>query len=206
MRCRLVGLLLSGVVVASSGCSMDATVPSSLAAPQSAAMARSGQGEQHAQGTDGGDKHLSGSATYRVTIDPTRPNLLRFGPHTLEIPAGAVCDRPSGYGPGAFDEPCDAETKPVAITAVVRTTAVGVPRIDLLPEMRFSPTHTVTLTLYVPSLTPESSQPNILYCATPSLLCVDESQRDPTLVTHANYEARTLFRRIKHFSGYFVES
>jgi hypothetical protein len=203
MRFRPIGLLLSGVVVASSACSMDATAPSSLAAPTSAVMAK---------GSNAGDRRddeLARSlvATYTVTIDPQRRNLLRFGPHTLDIPAKAVCSTKSGYGLESFDLACKGEKAPITITAVVRSTADGTPRIDLLPELRFNPKKQVTLTLYVPTLTPASSGWNILYCATHSLsLCVDESQLDPTLATHADYQSHTLFRRIKHFSGYFVES
>jgi hypothetical protein len=34
---------------------------------------------------------------------------------------------------------------------------------------------------------------------------VDEAQLDPTLVTQVDAASNTVFRRIKHFSGYFVE-
>jgi hypothetical protein len=201
MRIRPLGLLLSGVVIASSACSMDATAPSSLAVPQSAMMAKGQQtGEWHDEGL------AEASTTYRVTINPQRRNLLRFGAHTLDIPAKAVCSARSGYGPDVFDDDCKGEKDPVTITAIVRTTQDGTPRIDLIPEMRFDPKHRVTLTLFVPTLTPASPRGSILYCATHSIsACIDESLLDPTLVTQADYREHTLSRRIKHFSGYFVE-
>lgn len=182
---------------------MDATAPSSLAAPESAVMAKgSHPGKWHDEVVVG-----SLSTTYTVTIDPQRRNLLRFGPHTLDIPAKAVCDPSSGYDLESFDRGCKGEKAPITITAVVSSTADGTPRIDLMPELRFSPKKSVTLTLYVPTLTSAWSDRSILYCATQSLAaCVDESLLDPTLRTHADYESGTLFRRIKHFSGYFVES
>jgi len=208
MRFRPIGLVLSGVVVASSACSMDSTAPSALAAPESAAMAKGGLAGQNGSATSERPDRLVGSGTvYTVVIDPKQRNLLRFGPHTLEIPAKAICRFNSGYGLAVFDQDCKPEHAPVAITAIVRATADGIPRIDLFPQMRFDPTSTVTLTLYVPSLTPATATRNILYCATKSLSgCVDESLLDPNLRTDADYGAHTLFRRIKHFSGYFVES
>jgi hypothetical protein len=201
MRLRLIALLLSGIVAASSGCAVDATAPSSFTAPQGAAMAK---GEQHGQSRD---ERLEGPVTtYRVTIDPKRPNVLRFGEHTLTIPGHAICRiSTSGYGPLLFGDACVSEKRPLGITARVRTSASGLPHIDLQPELRFSPDKTVTLALYVRSFSATATNWTILYCATPLLAaCVDESRADPSLTTNVDYPSHTLFRRIKHFSGYFV--
>lgn len=207
MRFHPLGLLLCGVVVASSACSMDATAPGSLAAPGGASTVKGGK----AAGTIGATSsdRFAGSKqdTYTVTIDPQRRNLLHFGPHLLDIPARAICAAGSGYGAAAFDLACESEKDPVTIIALVRTAADGTPRIDLMPELRFSPRRMVTLELFVPNLTHESSAWNILYCATQSMdQCVDEAELDPSMRTHADFGASTLFRRIKHFSGYFVET
>ena len=207
MRFRLIGLLLSGVVVAASACSMDATAPSSLAAPESAVMAKGGR-PIGVSSEPVGDRFAGATfTTYTVTIDPQRRNVLHFGPHTLEIPPKAVCNPTSGYGLGSFDLDCKGEKDPVTITAIVRATESGIPRIDLMPQLRFSPRRAVTLTLYVPNLSHESSAWNILYCATQTTeFCIDETELDPSLATHADYRSSTLFRRIKHFSGYYVET
>lgn len=207
MRIRPIGLLLSGVVAASSACSMDATAPSSLAAPESAALARGGK--QAAVGVRSVHDRFAGATvtTYTVTIDPRRRNLLSFGPHTLDVPAQAICGTASGYGLDSFGLNCGAATSPVTITAKLRSTSAGVPRIDLTPELRFSPRRTVTLRLYVPNLARGSFTGRILYCPTETMdRCVDEAVIDPSLETHVNHRESTLFRRIKHFSGYFVES
>jgi hypothetical protein len=176
-------------------------------APTGASMARDVKGERELGGR-ASVRFVGGVVTYTVTIDPRRAHLLHFGAHTLDIPAHAICDGSGGYGPQVFDQPCRAENKPVTITAQVRATAAGIPRIDLLPQMRFHPSQTVTLTLRVPSLTPASTGSwNILYCASHlDAVCIDESQLHPELSTHVDYEAGTLSRRIDHFSGYFVES
>jgi hypothetical protein len=209
MRIRPIGLLLCGVVVASSACSMDATAPVRVAAPaRSAELTQDwiGSGEGSARQSDGSDAGAN-VATYTITVDPKRPNLLRFGNHTLEIPANAICDEKSGYALDLFDLGCKSEKEPVTITALVRESTTGVPRIDLMPELRFSPKVDVTLTLAVPAGTLETGPWIILYCAASSRQeCVDESQLDPSLITHVDREAGTLFRRIKHFSGYFIDN
>ena len=111
----------------------------------------------------------------------------------------------AGYGAGTWDLDCKAERQPVTITAEVRKTADGIPRIDFYPQMRFSPKQAVMLLLYVPGLTPESNVGDILYCATASsLVCVNEAAVDPVLATYRDYDKSSLYRRIKHFSGYLV--
>jgi hypothetical protein len=205
MRLRPIGLLLSGIVVASSACSMDATVPtSSLAAPASAAKAaEDGQNESQGQWNDG--SRGADRSTYVVTIDPKRPNVLRFGAHRLEIPAGAICADDSGYGLAYFDLGCKSEKDVVTITAVVRSDAHGIPHIDLLPRLRFSPERIVTLTLWVPDISRISPTSSILYCPTSAVTdCIDEAQLDSSLATHVDDPSSTVFRRIKHFSGYFI--
>ncbi|MEO7714362.1 MAG: hypothetical protein ABIV10_15730 [Gemmatimonadaceae bacterium] len=205
MRSRSIGLLLSGIVL-SSACSMDATAPSSLEPVSPASGTRAGN--LKGSGAVVTDEFAGGTTTsYTVTIDPRRRNVLHFGPHTLDIPSRAICTATSGYGQSSFDLDCQRESGPVTITALVRSTATGIPRIDVSPAMRFSARRTVILSLYVPTLTPDPTAWRILYCATPSMdSCIDEAELDPTLATHLDYGSRTLFRRIKHFSGYYVES
>jgi len=204
MRLRPIALLLS-VVVASSACSVDATAPSSLAPPERSTMAKGGRDPGVSAATVG-DRFADATTTiYTTTIDPQRRNLLRFGAHTLDIAANAICGPDSGYGLASFDRNCKSSRDPVTITATVRETASGIARIDLKPEMRFSPRRMVTLTMYVPNLTPRSPALTILYCATQTTeYCIDEAVLDPSLKTHADYGSSTVFRRIKHFSGYFV--
>jgi hypothetical protein len=208
MRFRPLGLLLSGVVVASSACSMDATAPSSLVPSNTAARTvetRNGGGDWTERAT-ASRAGVDAPSTYVVTVDPRRENVLRFGDYTLELPSNAICSRSSGYGLEMFDLDCKTERHPVTITALVRSTVGGIPRIDLMPEMRFSPKRVVTLTLNVAHAQRTTSSPRILYCATLSTTtCIDEAELDPTLATHVDTAAGTVFRRIKHFSGYFVE-
>ena len=207
MRFRPILLLLSGVVVASSACSMDATAPTSQMAPRSetnAASARPGD----AFFTPQPDPFSSAAGvTYTVTFNPQMTNVLHFGAHTLIIPGRAICTADSGYGSEYFNADCKTEKRPVTISALVRTTSDSIPRIDFTPQLRFSPRESVILLLHVPNLTPASPIGSILYCATATTTtCVDEAATDPELQTFRDYLTHTLFRRIKHFSGYFVET
>jgi hypothetical protein len=209
MRFRPTGLLLFGIVAFSSGCSMDATAPSpqapSITAARAPAPSRGSVWSASGKGAPSAADNTTAS-TYAVTIDPQRAHVLRFGDYTLELPGNAICDQTSGYGLDAFNLDCKAERRPVTIVAVVRSTANGIPRIDLMPEMRFSPKRVVTLSLFLADAPPSTSSPRILYCANASTnRCVDEAQLDPTLATQVDAASNTVFRRIKHFSGYFVE-
>jgi hypothetical protein len=208
MRVRLLALTLSGVLVASSGCS-DATAPSSLAAP-AGPVASEGlnprqQNELWVQNGHGGGGGRPTS--YQVTIDPTRRNDLHFGQHTVSLPANSICSlEGSGYGLPIFDQPCTAETRPVEIRATVSTDAKGHPRIDLQPEMRFDPAKTAVLTTYVGRAALLSAANwRIFYCPAANLQwCVDESLYDPSLTTRVDVERGLVYRRIKHFSGYLT--
>jgi hypothetical protein len=201
MRPRLLGLVLFAALLASSACSIDATAPASLAAPAAVTASRQQGAEQDDQGSERG-----AGAHYSIRIDPTRRNLLHFGPHTLLLPASSVCSaEDSGYGLGIFDEECTPETRPVTIVATVSKDPRGHPRIDLKPEMRFSPDRTVVLSLYVGRADIQSlSSWRILYCPFAGFQgCVDESLSDPSLTAHADIEAGIVYRRLKHFSGYW---
>jgi hypothetical protein len=200
MRLRPLALTLSGVLVASSACS-DATAPSHVAAPASAAALLQSVGQHDHQGG------WSRTASYEMTIDPRRRNVLQFGPYTLSMPANAVCSLAgSGYGVDAFDTPCATERDPVTIRATVSTDARGHQRIDLQPQMRFNPTKTVVLSMDVGRAALLSADSwRIFFCPGTSFQgCVDESVYDQSLTTEIDLKQGIIYRRIKHFSGYLA--
>jgi hypothetical protein len=213
MRLRFLVLAIAGVVVASSACSVDATSPL-LSSPQNGpSFSRGSSPDAHAdqqsrrelddrQSAEGTD-----SSSYRFTIDPSRDNVLRFGPHALTLPAHSVCGlSSSGYGLGLWDEKCKSEKQPLTITIGVTSAPGGLPRIDLGPKMRFNPKSAVVLAVHVPHATERlASHWRVLYCPTTRAAeCIDESLRDPSLATQLDRRASLLLRRIKHFSGYLV--
>jgi hypothetical protein len=139
------------------------------------------------------------SAKYVFVIQPNTSYDLQFGSHRLTIPAGAICDiASSGYGTTTWDAPCTSSSTAVQITAKVHGSSGGYPVIDFEPALRFSPAAEVTLYMYVKHPRQVASNWQILYCAT-AKACLQEEM--PTSFNNAD---KTVFRRIKHFSGYMV--
>jgi hypothetical protein len=201
MRLRYLVLAMSGVVVASSACSTDATSPVPFAAPENAGFSMGPS--QSARPV----KDSVEDRDYTFRIDPRRDNLLRFGDHTLWLPAHAVCD-PAGssYGIGTWNDACSPLTTGITITARVRSASGGLPRVDFEPALRFNPEEAAYLTFSVKGKqAKEAAEMRILYCPTNSARdCVDEALTDPSLETVLDRPAKMVFRRIKHFSGYLV--
>ena len=141
---------------------------------------------------------------YTFTIDPTEDQSLEIGPNHLDIPAKSICgiaDTP--YGPEFWDDRCKAETELVTITAVVSHASSSHPRIDFEPALRFAPGKKVMLYMTLDKRANKAEWANIFYCPTDGKLkCVDESKTDRSLETTVRGE--TVFRRIKHFSGYII--
>jgi hypothetical protein len=200
MRLRYLLLAMSGVVVASSACSTDATAPQRFGAPESAGFSKGSSELPDASNDDSEDNYV-------FTIDPRRDNYLTFGQHSLWLPANSVCDpATSGYGMDSWDLACSPLTTSITITANVRSASGGLPRVDFEPAIRFNPDRAVYLTFSVKGKkAKEVAAMRILYCATnASKDCVDEALTDPTLETVLNRPMKMVYRRIKHFSGYLV--
>jgi hypothetical protein len=204
MRLRYLLLAMSGVVVASSACSVDATAPQRLDVPSSAGQFK-GLPKGKAKPVDGTTE--DDSSTYVIQVDPRHDNYLQFGAHSLWLPAHSICDpSTSGYGMGTWNLPCSPLESSITITAKVRSASGGLPRIDFEPALRFSPSRSVYLTLAVKGKqAQEAVAMGILYCPTSSSKdCVDEAVTDPTLATVLDRPSKLVYRRIKHFSGYLV--
>jgi len=207
-------VMVGGIVVASSACSTDAldqsTGPRSLA-PSSA---------NHDTGKSTAFPDMSKDGTYFVNLDPTVANTLVMGANKLDIPAGSVCDLlTSGYGPSFWNLPCVPEARTVQLTITISSSGGPGTSIDFYPALRFNPLSKVMLTLSAPNVSVQDAKNwVILYCATSTSWtsgsgsggsgtgsgskCVNEALNDKDLQTFINYDAKQLFRRIKHFSMY----
>ena len=218
-------LLVGGIVVASSACSVDSldqtTAPQSALKPTVSAFRGPGSaGFSAAAGSSIPD--MSRDGTYNVNLNPAVENTLVMGPNTLVIPAFSVCELgSSGYGVSFWNAPCAPETRTVQLTVSVNSSGSGA-SIDFNPALRFSPLNKVVLTLSAPNVSVQDSKNwVILYCPTTTSTtsgngsggsgtgkdgnkCVNESLTDKDLQTFIDFDAKQLFRRIKHFSRYTV--
>ena len=219
-------LLVGGIVVASSACSVDSL--DQTTAPQSAfkptLSASRGPGSAGFGGAAGSAvPDMSKDGTYNVNLDPSVENTLVMGANTLVIPAFSVCAiGSSGYGVSFWNAPCAPETRTVQLTVTVNSTSGSGASIDFNPALRFSPLNKVVLTLSAPNVSVQDSKNwVILYCPSTTSTtsgngsggsgsgkdgnkCVNESLTDKDLQTSIDFDAKQLFRRIKHFSRYSV--
>jgi hypothetical protein len=138
-------------------------------------------------------------------VDNSQGVVKQVGSHVLYIPAGAICDlETSGYGTSMWDVACDPLNGSVVITATVYADPDGKPYVDFQPAMRFSPDKNVMLFLTdVGTTTPQEI--SVKYCNDLGT-CVDESITDESLRPFHITNSSIIGRRVKHFSGYYVDT
>lgn len=218
--------LVGGIVVVSSACSVgsldQSTAPHSVAPTLSASR---GPGSFGTSVLASSMPDMSKDGTYSVMLDPNVDNTLVMAGNTLVVPASSVCDLgTSGYGPALWDAPCLPQVRPVQLTVTVNSNSGAGASIDFNPALRFSPLNKVMLTLSAPSVSVQDAKNwVILYCPTTTSStsgsgsggsgggkdgnkCVNEALNDKDLQTFIDYDAKQLFRRIKHFSMYTVSA
>jgi hypothetical protein len=196
------------VVGVLAGCS-DNTVlapsaaPSAAATPVTASFAPTSRPSLSLKG----DKIRNGSTSFTVT---PAGGIFFVGNHAVYFPAGSICDpAANSYGPGEWDAPCSPLTKPITISATVKTVE-GVKSVDFLPELRFVPSDNASRWVWIYMYTPDArgardlSEFNILFAETLGATPVNDAAQDPTLRTYVDGRLGISFRRIKHFSGYVV--
>jgi hypothetical protein len=197
---RVTMLVASAVMLAA--CGRDVSAPA-------------GTGSQLAP-TDA-NKALVGivDGVYTITIDPNQSYTLPLGKSYMTLPAHAICALgTSGYGSSYWNTSCSPGTHPVTLTATVRGAQTDNPSVDFEPAMRFNPSTTVTLFISVTNAATLSNMTVMKYCSTGTLAsgglaggkngCIDEALTDPSLFTTIDKTANTIYRRIKHFSGYLI--
>jgi hypothetical protein len=193
----LTALALTAVLLA--GCAGESTRPS--------AIQKTSQLRTSPFAPTAAQKALVGvsDGTYSFVIDPSQDQSLSLGASHLDIPANAVCElATSSYGPDHWDDSCTSQTDTFTVTAVVRNAATDHPSVDFEPALRFSPDKDVNLYLYVTDDATLDASRLVKYCNANG--CVDESLTDPSLTSSVDLQNRVVFRRIKHFSGYMVNS
>jgi hypothetical protein len=214
-------LMVSGIAVASSACSVDGITPTSSErslSPAASPLAARGSSGGPASASDLGSL---ADGTYTFTVDPRIDQVVTIGHSRVVLPASSVCALGvSGYGPTLWDRGCNPEKRPFTLKVTVAGSGTENAALDFQPSMRFDPTKTVTMDIFVPQLSAGTTYDwTIFYCPTPSgqpgarlgtnlmradPTCVDESLTDPSLGVTADYQNNVLSRRLKHFSAYQI--
>ena len=138
-----------------------------------------------------------------VTFDPTVDNQFALGRQGgVQLLAHSVCNpATSGYGPTRWDAPCVPATAPITLSVKVWRGVDGRAIVTFAPDLRFAPA--LTNWLWVADTgVPKHKDGIIGWCPSTGGVCVDESKSDWSLGTGTL--KGTLYRRIKHFSGYTV--
>lgn len=138
------------------------------------------------------------------------------GLFTLSFPANSVCDPArSSYGPTEWDRPCVtlSSDQSIRVHASLSLSGGGL-GVDFSPALRFSPATQVTISSDVFAgviragrdyFSAHSEALNFLavyYAPSLGAAPVLDFVADPSVITHVNLSTGTVWRRIKHFSGY----
>jgi hypothetical protein len=205
-------LLLVGAVAALAVACQDAVAPARNANRLSASAAASfSKGGSNANRSQIGTLELSpNGGTYHV------------GDFDIVMPAGAVCDpATSKYGVRHWDEDCSPATQTITVNVVAKRHGQDV-SVDFQPDLRFRPSAgwvTIQTGAYSSLLTSRDVRQLstsssffqnfvILYAPSGGGANVDEvrSTGDASMVTHVDLQSGLVWRRVKHFSGYYISA
>ncbi|HKO14645.1 MAG TPA: hypothetical protein VJU87_00300 [Gemmatimonadaceae bacterium] len=210
---------LAAVALAAGACSDTPSAP----APQAAARQAVQQGQAPAFYTNALQSRSQdhgkplkfqtndNSGETDITVDPQASRTYAFGDNWVYFPAHAICDpATSGYGPAYWDAPCTPLNRPFTIH-VKWSPEGGHSFVEFSPDLRFAPSNN-RFQWVILSLRDQQdlrgSDYNILYNPTGDEdgLWVNEAAADPTLRPHIDYAQKTVYRRVKHFSGYMLSA
>jgi hypothetical protein len=201
-------IVIAGAAIAAAGCSDWATAPGN-----DRSIAPSGRPSLDYDGPG----LFGGFRTVTFTLTSAGGSFSIGDLYTLNVPAGAVCSLENTYGPATWDSPCDllADGDSIPVTATYGF-SYGAPVVDFSPDLRFAPEASVTLStdIYAQILTTFASyfQVNpaalryfgINYTSDLGATATVDAATDPSVITHINLGSGTVWRRVKHFSGYSV--
>ena len=158
--------------------------------------------------SDGGS---SGDVKYgsrKFTIKPGKAVLKKLGEHTLYIPANVVCDpATSGYGRSFWDQSCQPIRRRIEVTARWATVN-GQAAIRLQPDLRFVPSTDRSRWVILSAKHSKSIDPaayyTLLWRDPATNQWFDEAASDPTVRAQVDKRGKTVSRRLKHFSDYWL--
>ena len=209
---RYVPLLIAGSAFIVAAC-RDAIAPTrSTTASDLPTIAAFGGGSA-SSAVRANDNAENSAATYVFKLNPQGGRLHVRG-FTVDYPAHAVCDpNKSDYGPSEWNKPCPALNHTITVRAKFWVED-GRSHSDFQPDIRFNPeAGDVTIWTIIPALRNAQDNPDtraqfaIWYSTRRenTRYLIDDAAGNPGLVTHYNFSKGTAWRKIQHFSGYFVQ-
>jgi hypothetical protein len=210
MRVRFGAALFAAI--AATACSDVPSAPASNRQVADASFARGyGSGPKGSDASslpdDPKGRNLTTAGTATFVVNPNETRSYSFGPHSVYIPAHAICDpQTAGYAEELWDSPCTALRDPITVT-VHWDGSGGHSAVTFEPDLRFAPSSSmmkwVWLTLHDKKQISDQLNYAILW-QSPLQGWVDESATDATLKAYVSKGDNTVYRRLKHFSGYLV--
>jgi hypothetical protein len=153
----------------------------------------------------------SDSASVDFNVGPNG-GLFFVGNNAVVFPSQSICDpATSSYGPSTWDQPCKPLQSTLKVHAEVRRSD-GRMWVDFTPSLRFVPSTNASNWVWMVMYTPDAagstdlSKYNILWAHSIGGETVDETTSDPTVRTYVDTFSRLSLRRIKHFSGFTIET
>lgn len=199
---RHVPIILAGIsALTALGCS-DVSVPSS--SPQTGASFSV-------------TSALRAGVTESYRLSPNGGTFTLPGGFVVNFPANSVCDPVSSaasYALGDWDAPCQTITSPLVLTVTVAAVN-GRIYADFSPHIRFSPATIVTIGTNIHQSYVHSkgysggNHPTtlgLLFSSATGGLPVNDAAADPSLISHINLKSGWIWRRIKHFTGYNINT
>lgn len=201
---RFVPLLIAGTVLIAAACS------DTIAPTRSTSALDVFRGSAAPAALTAAD---STAKTYTFSISPNGGSV-KVGGFRLDYPANAVCDpATSGYGPEYWLADCTALTTPITMTAKVWFSSTKA-YAEFSPDIRFKPSAVVLLSVKRPKIQGQTLSDDLknayamLYFRTVDgvMQSVDEAATDSELATKFDTNGAWVWRRIRHFTGYYVRS
>jgi len=200
---RFVPLLIAGAALIAAACS-DPIAPT-----RSGPVANLVAGPSTIASVTSSDVN---GKTFTFTIDPSGGNV-QVGGFRLKYDANSVCNpASSGYGPEYWLKPCQTLTAPITMTARMWVSD-GAVYADFSPNIRFSPSSQVILAVKRSAIMEMTGGDATSFfpmyyfkIVSGSMVTVDEAANDIELQTKADNSHGWVWRRIRHFTGYYVRS
>lgn len=206
------GAVVALVVFGLAACGESSTAPVPVSSQISAAaveeplMSYASSADSDGDGDDVSANVQYGSRKFRIR--PGKPMLKKLGEHRLYIPANVVCDpATSGYGSSFWNQSCQTVNREIEVTAQWATVN-GRTAFRFKPDLRFVPSTDRSRWVVISTKHSNGIDPaayyTLLWRDPATKQWIDEAASDPTLRAQVDKRGKTVSRRLKHFSDYWL--